>query len=116
VLDAEFLVRSGCVTWRADLEYAAHRALVLTFETALGRVRGVPPEVMRELGQWPASHVEALELRHLTDPRDRVGAEAARTLATLFREKAPIVTTEDLRPLERRPGFPWDPRWVKEWS
>jgi hypothetical protein len=116
VLDVDFLARLRSINWPTVVYYARTRALVLTFAAALKRVPSVPTSVIAELEEAPASHLEALELRHLTEPRDRVGAEAARTLATMLRANMPIVTAEDLRPLERRPGFAWDPRWVKEWS
>lgn len=116
VLDVKWLAESGSVIWPAVTFYARTRALALTFAAALKRVPSVPPEVLSELEAMPASHVEALELRHLTVPGDRVGAEAARTLAGPFRSKLALVTAEQLRSLEPRPGFFWDPRWVKEWA
>jgi len=112
VFDAEAL--APFVDYDEVTAYALSRALVLTFAAALKRLRATPPEVTRRLDRAPASHLEALEMRHVTDEKDRAGTRASALLLRLRKENA-LVTAEGLKRYERMPGMNWDARWTKEW-
>lgn len=114
LLDAAELIREKRVNWEVVMYYAETRALVLTLCAALTRVAGVPDYVLGQLLQTPVSHVEALELRHLTTPFDTYGRKAHKLLVEL-RSKGEIVPIDVLRKYEDQPGYRWDARWNKEW-
>jgi hypothetical protein len=113
VLDAEAIVKTNAINWVSLIAHARTRVLVLTLASALARVRGVPDYVHERLFAEPATHIEALELRHHAVKFDRHGDIAARVLERL--RTATANDTIQVKMYEDANGMRWDHRWSKEW-